>query len=173
MSEIVETVLILFFLWGVIILIKDYFQFLHKKKSVQSQIAELNSSMSDFQESTLKTMTGYENALLNLQKQSEQLEKDCSDALQAADQDVGKILNIAEGLIDLNDNLFEKVSCIDNCLMNDETLSQRAVDQFKEIIKDDISKQKEYQTRVSQYRQEREQRIQHRLLRHEFPDLER
>ncbi len=168
---LVEAVLFFILLVGVVYVIVEFFKQLIDKKVVEKEFDQLKSNFSEFQNDTQEKLDSYKNSIANLKVQVDEHTKTSAKILEKSNQDVEQILDIAEKLTDLHENLYVKVAAIDQCLSHNKPIPKERFDELASAIQDDIKKKQEYKQRIEQYRHEQNERIRQRLLRKKTQDF--
>jgi len=156
---------------GVGYVIIEFVKKLVDKKKVENELNELSRNFNEFIESTNARLLNYKNSYAIFVDQVSKVTEESNQVLEKSDQDVKRIHEIAESLIDLNDNLFDKIITIDECLSNDEEIANEKLQKLVICIHNDMDKVLEYKSRLEQIKLQREERIRNKLQ-HKEPDLE-
>ncbi len=165
---IIDVILICLIIVGVGCVIIAFIKKLIDKKKVENELSELSTNFDEFVASTNTRLQNYKNSYATFVGQVSKLTEESNQALEKSDQDVKRILEIAESLIDLNDDLYDKVITIDECLSNDEVIANEKLQKLVSCISRDINKELEYKSRLEQIKLQREERIKKRLQHKDF-----
>ncbi len=107
---------------------------------------KMNDNLNNLEEEYQKLEEKYNSHLTGMQKEMDEMEND-----------VKGIIDYAQKLTYLNDCLYDKIVVIHSVLDKNPTPEQ--IEKLRETIQNDIEEHKEYQNKLKEYEQEREQRI--------------
>ncbi|MCY1713383.1 hypothetical protein [Caproiciproducens galactitolivorans] len=165
----VETALFLILLYGVLRLIKELVKRLFDRQALEAELKELQSTFQEYQSDMVVRLERYKNTIAELEDQINEYTDSNSKTMDQTDYDVAQISNLVHQLMELNDELFIKISFIDQCLSTEQPPTGKQINDFKTMIQSDISHKlelkKEYEIfeqQILERNQQRHSRMLHR-----------
>lgn len=170
----VETALFFILLYGVLRLIKELVKRLWDRQALETELKELQSSFQEYQSNMVIRLERYKDTIADLQGQISEYTESNSRIMDQTDHDVDQTLKIVHQLMELNDELFIKISLIDQYLSSEQSPTEKQLNDFKIMIQSDVSHKlelkKEYEIFEQQILERNQQR--HSKMLHRDMELE-
>lgn len=148
---------------GVIYVVIEFFKQFIDKKALEKEIEKLNRNYTEFHNEISEKLTQYSTSVDRINKNWIDAQNNFLTDMKSSESDVERIIEISQSLIDLNENLFYRISLIQKSL-DGNTLSPNTLNDIESMLTLDIEKKRAFESQIANLVSEREQRIQERML---------